>query len=108
MTPCHMAALFSHFWICQFDRISGQDWHILNWPYTAAMWCGVNPSRVLGFCWMRKSKWSTNCSTNVSNLHIAKWKGVSPALTHWFSHYKNPENKDGIMPLHLAAIKKSK
>ena len=47
---------------------------------------------------------STNCSTNVSNLNIGKWKGVNSA----FSHYKNPKNKDGIMPLHLAATKKSK
>ena len=50
------------------------------------------------------SKWSTNCSTNVSNLNIGKWKGVNSA----FSHYKNPKNKDGITPLHLTATKKSK
>ena len=37
MTPWHMAALFSHVWICLFDRIAGQHWHILNWPYTAAI-----------------------------------------------------------------------
>ena len=40
MIPFHMATLFSHFWICQLDRLSGQDLQILNWPYTAAMWCG--------------------------------------------------------------------
>ena len=27
---------------------------------------------------MRISNWSTNYSTNVSNLQIAKWSGVSP------------------------------
>jgi hypothetical protein len=31
----------------------------------------------------------TNCNTNVSNLQIAKWNGVSPTLSWWFSHYKN-------------------
>jgi hypothetical protein len=35
-----MATLFSHFWIFQFDEITGQPLHILNWPYTAAKWCG--------------------------------------------------------------------
>ena len=118
MTPYHFAAFnghiwqwfkkkvnfcsyISHLWICQFDKIAG---HILNWPYKAAMWCGVNSSWFLGFCSVRKSKWSTNCSTNVSNLLIAKWSGVSPVLSWWCSHYKNPKNKNLLTSLHLATF----
>ena len=44
-----MATLFSHFWICQFDEITGQHLHILNWPYTTAKWCGDKPSWFLDF-----------------------------------------------------------
>ena len=34
----------------------------------------------------RNTKWSTNCSTNVSNLQseVAKWSGVRPALSWRF------------------------
>ena len=99
-----MATLFSHFWICQFHDITGQHLHILNWPYTTAKCCGDKPSWFLGFCWMRKLKWSTNCSTNVSNLQIAKWSSVSPVLSWWFSHYKNSKNKNGLTSFHLATF----
>ena len=52
----------------------------------------------------RNTKWSTNCSTNVSNLESAKWSGVRPALLLRFFNYVNPKNKDGLTPLHMATI----
>ena len=40
-------------------------------------------------------KWSTNCSTNVSNLQnkAAKWSGVNPALSLCFISIKIPKNR---------------
>ena len=54
--------------------------------------------------WLKK--WSTNQSTNVSNLQkeVAKWSGVSPALSWRFFHHENPRNKDGLTPLLMAII----
>ena len=40
----------------------------------------------------------------MSNLQIAKWSGVSPVLSWWFSHYKNPKNKNGLTSLYLATF----
>ena len=57
----------------------------------------------------RNTKWSTNCSTNVSNVsnlqsEVAKWSGVRPALSWRIFHYVNSQNKDGLTPLHMATI----
>ena len=45
--------------------------------------------------WLHFSKWSTNCSTNVSNLQnkAAKWSGVNPALSLCFISIKIPKIK---------------
>ena len=40
----------------------------------------------------------------MSNLQIAKWSGISPVLSWWFSHYKNPKNKNGLTSLYLATF----
>ena len=55
----------------------------------------------------RNTKWSTNCSINVSNLQseVAKWSGVRPALSwRFFFHYVTPKNKNGLTPIHMTAI----
>ena len=42
---------------------------------------------------------------NLNKMLVAKWNGVSPALSCWLSHYKNAKNKNGLLPLHLATKK---
>ena len=85
MTPWHLAALSSHSEFVNLIEITGQHWHILNWPYTAAMWSGVNPSRVLGFCLMRKSKWRVQIAVQMCQIYRLP-NEVGPALSRGFSH----------------------
>ena len=55
----------------------------------------------------RNTKWSTHFSTNVSHCLKVRFPNevVSAQLYHGdFFHYLNPKNKDGLTPLHMAAI----